>query len=246
MGEPGELAEHSVWKLIESFADLLRKAGSKISHDVVGDRVSVGERINQIVDRLERGGGSFRFDSLVDLSLSEADLRHQLVVTLLAILELAKLQVIRVLQDPASEVFFIAQREGASLESVLRADLTSDQESRKTVSKTASKTARRRAWTRPEPRVTMSEADEGADDKPQASESSEAAQSHSGDDGAEVIEILRSPPDGARRRRRRSGAWKKQRPRTWSAGSRSISWKASWRACCSPRTNRSVCTTWPG
>ena len=131
MGEPGELAEHSVWKLIESFADLLRKAGSKISHDVVGDRVSVGERINQIVDRLERGGGSFRFDSLVDLSLSEADLRHQLVVTLLAILELAKLQVIRVLQDPTSEVFFIAQRAGASLEAVLRADLTSDQESQR-------------------------------------------------------------------------------------------------------------------
>ena len=48
--------------------------------------------------------------------LPEADLRHQLVVSLLAILELAKLQVIRVLQDPQTEVFFIARREGASLQ----------------------------------------------------------------------------------------------------------------------------------
>jgi segregation and condensation protein A len=125
----GELAEHSVWKLIESFADLLRKAGSKITHDVVADRVSLGERVNQIVDRLESGSGSFRFDTLVDLSLPEADLRHQLVVTLLAILELAKLQVIRVLHDPASDAFFIAKREGASPQSLLRADITSDDES---------------------------------------------------------------------------------------------------------------------
>jgi segregation and condensation protein A len=124
--ERGELAEHSVWKLIESFADLLRKAGSKISHDVVLDRVSLGDRINQIVDRLEAGSGSFRFDSMIDLSRSEAEVRHQLVVSLLAILELAKLQVIRVLMDPQSEVFYIARREGASLEAVLRAEITSE------------------------------------------------------------------------------------------------------------------------
>jgi segregation and condensation protein A len=124
--DKGELAEHSVWKLIESFADLLRKSGSKITHDVVVDRVSLGDRINQIVDRLEAGAGSFRFDSLVDLSLGEAEVRHQLVVSLLAILELAKLQVIRVLMDPQSEVFYIARREGASLDVITRAQMTSE------------------------------------------------------------------------------------------------------------------------
>ena len=55
--DKGELAEHSVWKLIESFADLLQKAGGKITHDVVVDRVSLGDRINQIIDQLEAGGG---------------------------------------------------------------------------------------------------------------------------------------------------------------------------------------------
>ncbi len=124
--DKGELAEHSVWKLIESFAELLRKSGSKFTHDVVVDRVSLGDRINHIIDRLEAGAGSFRFDSLVDTSLPEADVRHQLVVSLLAILELAKLQLIRVLMDPQTEVFFIARREGASLDAAMRAQLTSE------------------------------------------------------------------------------------------------------------------------
>jgi hypothetical protein len=112
--------------LIESFADLLQKAGTQKSHDVVVDRVSLSERINQIVDRLQASGGSFRFDTMVDLSLSEIEVRNQLVVTLLAILELAKLRVIRVLQDPTSELFFIAQREGSSLDAARRAQATSD------------------------------------------------------------------------------------------------------------------------
>jgi segregation and condensation protein A len=124
---PGELAEHSVWKLIESFADILKKAGPKVSHDVAIDRVSLSERINQIVDRLERGA-SFRFDEMIDLNASEVEVKHQLVVTLLAILELAKLRVIRVLKDDESEAFFIAHREGASLDAARRAQSTSEVE----------------------------------------------------------------------------------------------------------------------
>jgi segregation and condensation protein A len=124
-GAPGELAEHSVWKLIESFADILKKAGPKFTHDVVVDRVSLSDRINQIIDRLE-AGGSFRFDALIDLTLPEAEVKHQLVVTLLAILELAKLRVIRVLQESQSELFFIAQRDGSSLDDARKARITAE------------------------------------------------------------------------------------------------------------------------
>jgi hypothetical protein len=52
--------------------------------------------------------------------------KHQLVVTLLAILELAKLRVIRVLQDPESELFYIAQRDGSSLDDARRARVTAE------------------------------------------------------------------------------------------------------------------------
>src|SRR6266566_292989 len=47
------LAEHSAWKLIEAFGKILEKAGKKLTHDVVIDRVSISERINQLIDRIE-------------------------------------------------------------------------------------------------------------------------------------------------------------------------------------------------
>ncbi len=123
------LAEHSVWKLIESFGKLLEKAGNKsLTHDVIIDRVSISERINQLVDRIEAGGGSFRFDACLDLSLAEPELRSQLVVTLLAVLELARLKVVRVLQSPDGETLFISQVSGAALADARRAEVTSAEE----------------------------------------------------------------------------------------------------------------------
>jgi segregation and condensation protein A len=121
------LAEHSVWKLIESFGKLLDKAGKKITtHNVVVDRLSIGARINQLADRLEAGGGTFRFDTCFNLELPEAELRDQVVVTLLAVLELAKLKVIRVLQSPDGDTLFISQVPGTSLETARRIHVTSD------------------------------------------------------------------------------------------------------------------------
>jgi len=121
------LAEQSVWKLIESFGKLLDKAGKTIkTHDVVVDRVSIGARINQLADRLEAGGGTFRFDACFDFQLPEAELRDQVVVTLLAILELAKLKVVRVLQSPDDETLFISQVPGTTLEIARRLRVTSE------------------------------------------------------------------------------------------------------------------------
>src|SRR5262249_42076359 len=92
--------DHSVWKLIEAFGKILEKAGgAPATHDVVVDRVSIGTRIGQLSERLKAGGGSFRFDACFDLTLPEAELRNQVVVTLLAILELARLKAVRVLQS---------------------------------------------------------------------------------------------------------------------------------------------------
>jgi segregation and condensation protein A len=122
------LAEHSVWKLIESFAGILKQAEPTATHEVVLDRVSITERINQLIDKLEEGGGRFRFDAIVDFGLPELELRHQLVVTLLAILELAKLRVVRVLHDAEAETFYLARREGAALEEARRVMITSERD----------------------------------------------------------------------------------------------------------------------
>ena len=125
-GDPAErpFAEQSVWKLIEAFGKILAKTGNVSVHDVVVDRISIGGRINQLIDRLEAGGGSFRFETLFDLGLPETELRHQVVVTLLAILELARLKVVRVLQargETAEDTLYITAVTGVSLDAARHA-----------------------------------------------------------------------------------------------------------------------------
>jgi segregation and condensation protein A len=117
--------DHSVWKLIEAFGKILEKAGKATTHDVVVDRISIGERIGQLSEKLRAGGGSFRFDACFDLTLSEVELRNQVVVTLLAILELARLKAVRVLQSPTDDTLFITQVSEQALEAARHATITS-------------------------------------------------------------------------------------------------------------------------
>ncbi|HZL19182.1 MAG TPA: segregation/condensation protein A, partial [Polyangia bacterium] len=111
------LADQSVWKLIEAFGKILEKTGHKLTtHDVLVDRMSIGDRMGQLLDKIGIAGGSFQFDTCFDLSLPEVELRHQVVVTLLAILEMARLKIVRVLQSSEQETLFITQAAGLSLE----------------------------------------------------------------------------------------------------------------------------------
>jgi len=118
-------AEQSVWKLIAAFGRILEKAGgTRKIHEVAIDRVSIGDRMGQLIDHIEKGSGSFQFEACFDLSLPEVELRNQVVVTLLAILELARLKVVRVLQSPDGETLFITQAAGVTLETARQAALT--------------------------------------------------------------------------------------------------------------------------
>ena len=118
--------DHSVWKLIEAFGKILEKVGGKATtHDVIVDRLSIGARIGQLAERLQAGGGSFRFDACFDLTLPEVELRHQVVVTLLAILELARLKAVRVLQSPTDDTLFITQVSSEAVEAARTATITS-------------------------------------------------------------------------------------------------------------------------
>jgi len=117
--------DHSVWKLIEAFGKILEKAGKATTHDVVVDRISIGDRIGQLAEKLRAGGGSFRFDACFDLTLPEVELRNQVVVTLLAILELARLKAVRVLQSPTDDTLFITQVSEEALQAARHATITS-------------------------------------------------------------------------------------------------------------------------
>jgi segregation and condensation protein A len=115
-------ADHSVWKLIEAFGRILEKAGgAKSTHDVAMDRVSISDRMGQLIDRIEAGGGSFQLETCLDFSLSEPELRSLVVVTLMAILEMARMKVVRVLQSPDGETLFITQAAGVTIEAAREA-----------------------------------------------------------------------------------------------------------------------------
>ena len=131
-------AEQSVWKLIAAFGRILEKAGgTKKTHEVAIDRVSIGDRMGQLIDHIEKGSGSFQFENCFDLSLPEMELRNQVVVTLLAILELARLKVVRVLQSPNGETLFITQAAGVTLETARQAALTAGDTNQGPVAKKA-------------------------------------------------------------------------------------------------------------
>ncbi len=96
------LAQFPVHKLIEALDRLMRAARVRITHNVLIDRLSVSQRISELTDRLE-AEGSFTFTSMfrftrADADMSMAEIRHEAVVTLLAVLEMAKLRLISITQ----------------------------------------------------------------------------------------------------------------------------------------------------
>lgn len=124
------LAQVPVLKLIEALDRALRKAKIKLAHNVLVERLNVSDRINELSDRLERES-SFTFLSCFyflreDAQVSAADVRHEAVVTFLAILEMAKLRLI-VISQPEDETDIYIARSAENLreriaETVVSAD----------------------------------------------------------------------------------------------------------------------------
>jgi segregation and condensation protein A len=93
------LAEVSVFKLLEALADVLAKARVKLTHEVIVDRLSITDRIHELVDRLEAEGTfTFRSCFVYDGEVNAAQLRHDVVVTFLAILEMTRIKLLRITQ----------------------------------------------------------------------------------------------------------------------------------------------------
>ena len=108
------LAEIPVLKLIESLDRALRKAKIRLAHNVIVERLSVSQRISELTDRLEREA-SFSFLSCFrflqeGVEMGANEIRHEAVVTFLAILEMAKLGIITVSQPEGEEDILIARR----------------------------------------------------------------------------------------------------------------------------------------
>jgi len=99
-GADAPLAEVPVFKLIEALSGVLAKARIKLSHDVTIERLNIADRISELASRLD-AEGTFTFRScfgFLEEERSALQLRHEIVVTFLAILEMARLKMVLVAQ----------------------------------------------------------------------------------------------------------------------------------------------------
>ncbi|OGR31250.1 MAG: chromosome segregation protein ScpA [Desulfuromonadales bacterium GWC2_61_20] len=113
-GAGEELEAIGIYELVEAFRELLQEHPQEVFHEVGYERLSVTERINTILFRLE-GVASLGFLQLFDLRPTRPDV----VVTFLALLELVKLRLVRLLQETRGGAIWLfpatASDEGATL-----------------------------------------------------------------------------------------------------------------------------------
>jgi segregation and condensation protein A len=93
---PAPFAPTGTFDLLDAFAKVLARTKVKIDHEVVFDRISISDRISELVDVL-RPRRSMPFEELFPQQAS----RFDLVITFLAILEMARLKMMRVFQTEA-------------------------------------------------------------------------------------------------------------------------------------------------
>jgi segregation and condensation protein A len=110
-GSGAPLAEVPVIHLIESLEQVLSRAKVTLTHDVLVDRTTISDKINELVDRLE-AEGSFTFESCFAFVEKEQPLtavKHQVVVTFLAILEMTRVKLIRLTQPEERGSIYISR-----------------------------------------------------------------------------------------------------------------------------------------
>ncbi len=108
--------EGDVYELVEAFSKVLEKVPKQDFHDVAVDRISVNDRIYQIVGKLKKD----RTVSLEDILPTPLG-RYDVVITFIALLEMARLRMIRVYQTSACGTIHIQSTlEEVSDEEVLK------------------------------------------------------------------------------------------------------------------------------
>ncbi|OGP62823.1 MAG: chromosome segregation protein ScpA [Deltaproteobacteria bacterium RBG_13_49_15] len=94
-----ELIQIGLFELIDAFQKILKHIALEQRVDLTADRISVKDRISEIVDILEERG-SVAFDELFEKTVEKSDI----IVTFLAILEMVRLAIIRIFQHVESGI----------------------------------------------------------------------------------------------------------------------------------------------
>ncbi len=93
---PAPVAPVSIFKLLDAFQRILARANTILDHQIEFERLSITERINQLVDKL-RHAGRVAFDELFEGQRTRAEL----IVTFLALLEMTRLRLTNIHQEDA-------------------------------------------------------------------------------------------------------------------------------------------------
>lgn len=99
--EPG-LIQVGLFELIDAFQDIINRVSPKYLWDLTPDKISIKSRMSQISELIEEKG-SVAFTELFETEATRGDI----IVTFLAVLEMAKLQLIRVMQHVESGIIRI-------------------------------------------------------------------------------------------------------------------------------------------
>ena len=98
---PEGLAEISVFKLIEALDRALKNAKPEFGHEIVTDRLSITDAIGRVAEVLKARRRA-SFEELLG-GPDRQNTKRYVIATFLAILEMAKLKLVRVFQAPADE-----------------------------------------------------------------------------------------------------------------------------------------------
>ncbi len=110
------LAEVPVWELIDLLAKLHGKRQRKLTHEVTVERLSLADRINQINEALDSAAPLiqtvYTYDKLLTQLATqepESDFMYQAVLTLLAVLEMARLRLVAVYQAEERGTIYVCR-----------------------------------------------------------------------------------------------------------------------------------------
>jgi segregation and condensation protein A len=109
LAEDGESTEKeeievSLFELLDAFRQVLERAKPEAIHEVILDRVTVEEKVQEILTLLQREKRSIAFHLLFPQQAS----RRLIIVTFLAILELVKMKLVRIFQSAPFETIRIS------------------------------------------------------------------------------------------------------------------------------------------
>lgn len=105
--EDDGMVEVGLFDLLATLKDIIERARGRIVIEVEPERFSVADRIQHITEVMDVSG-SVAFDQLFD----DARSRREIVVTFLALLEMIRLRMIRVLQKSAFGTIWLFRRDG--------------------------------------------------------------------------------------------------------------------------------------